>query len=76
MWKPTDATVVLEPELEYEGADLSQVASTPGPAWEPVCQLRDPAIFEEYNTTYLLYTVAGEQGIAVASIEDEWKFPD
>jgi hypothetical protein len=30
-----------------------------------VRQLRDPAIFEEDGRRYLLYSVAGEQGIAI-----------
>jgi len=30
--------------------------------------LRDPAIFEEYGRIYLLYSVAGESGIAIAEL--------
>ena len=33
-------------------------------------QLRDPAIFEEGGRTYLLYAVAGEEGIALAELEE------
>jgi hypothetical protein len=33
-----------------------------------VRQLRDPGIYQEGNRTYLLYSVAGEQGIAIAEI--------
>jgi hypothetical protein len=36
---------------------------------EPVNQLRDPAIFEEDGRVYLLYSVAGERGIALARVE-------
>jgi len=64
--------VVLEPELDYEGWGLSLLPSVRGLAHEPVCQLRDPAVFEEANRTYLLYSVAGENGIALAElISDE-----
>jgi hypothetical protein len=35
---------------------------------EPVRQLRDPAIFTEDGRTYLLYSVAGESGIAIAEL--------
>jgi hypothetical protein len=35
---------------------------------ERVRQLRDPALFEEEGRTYLLYSVAGESGIAIAEI--------
>ena len=34
----------------------------------PARQLRDPAIFEEDGQTYLLYAVAGEQGLAIARL--------
>ncbi len=34
----------------------------------PVCQLRVPALFEDAARSYLLYAVAGEQGIAIARI--------
>jgi len=59
---------VLEPELPYEGGDLPRVPSVRGLATAPVCQLRDPAIFCEYDRTYLLYAVAGESGIAIAAL--------
>ena len=39
-----------------------------GIAAEPVCQLRDPAIFCEDGRTYLLYSVAGERGIAISQV--------
>lgn len=71
-WKATMPIVVLEPELDYEGGNLPLLPSVRGLAHEPVCQLRDPAIFEEANRTYLLYSVAGENGIALAElISDE-----
>jgi hypothetical protein len=34
----------------------------------PVNQLRDPALFEEDGQVYLLYSVAGERGIALARV--------
>ena len=34
----------------------------------PVRQLRDPAVFEDEGHLYLLYSVAGEQGIAIAEL--------
>lgn len=39
-----------------------------GLATRPVRQLRDPAIYTEGNRHYLLYSVAGESGIAIASL--------
>ncbi|MCY3906258.1 MAG: hypothetical protein OXF63_03305 [Anaerolineaceae bacterium] len=37
---------------------------------EPVCQLRDPCPFlDDDGRLYLLYTVQGEQGIALAELQ-------
>jgi hypothetical protein len=69
-WEASEPIVVLEPELPYEGGDLPRVPSVRGLATEPVCQLRDPAIFREHGCAYLLYAVAGERGIAIAELTD------
>ena len=37
-------------------------------AYGIVNQLRDPATFEEAGRTYLLYSIAGERGIAIAQL--------
>jgi hypothetical protein len=68
-WSATDPLVVLEPELDWEGADLERVPSVRGSAMEPVRQLRDPALFEDGQRSYLLYSVAGESGIAIAEVQ-------
>ncbi|MCD6290491.1 MAG: hypothetical protein J7M34_08310 [Anaerolineae bacterium] len=70
-WRATEPITVLEPEMDYEGADLPLEPSVRGWAPHPVRQLRDPAIYQEGDKTYLLYSVAGEQGIAIARIV-EW----
>lgn len=67
-WTASKPLVVLEPECDYEGGDLPALPSIRGAANLPVCQLRDPAIFREDGRTYLLYSVAGEHGIAAAEI--------
>jgi hypothetical protein len=67
-WQASAPVVVLEPELEYEGGHLPRRPSARGLARDPVCQLRDPAIFREHGHTYLLYSVAGERGIAIAEL--------
>jgi len=68
-WKESAPVTVLEPELPYEGADEPRIASVRGLVHGPVCQLRDPAIFREAGRTYLLYAVAGENGIAIAELK-------
>ena len=67
-WQESEAAIVLEPEMGYEGTDVPLEPSAR--AWIPerARQLRDPAIFQEGGDTYLLYSVAGEQGIAIAKL--------
>jgi hypothetical protein len=67
-WSTIDPVLVLEPEFDWEGAELPLEPSIRGFAEEPVRQLRDPAIFIEEGRTYLLYAVAGESGIAIAEL--------
>ena len=67
-WKESKPVVVLEPETEYEGADRPLKPSERGEIQERARQIRDPAIFSEEGKTYLLYTVAGENGIAIAEL--------
>jgi hypothetical protein len=69
-WRESEPTVVLEPETDHEGADLPLEPSQRGLTEVRVRQLRDPAIFEENGATYLLYSVAGESGIAIARLHD------
>jgi hypothetical protein len=67
-WAPTPGEVLLEPEQDYEGAKEPLVPSRNGAIAGPVRQLRDPAVFHENGRRYLLYAVAGEQGIAIAEL--------
>ena len=68
-WTATEPVEVLRPEFDYEGANLPNELSRRGYIDVRVNQLRDPAIYQEGDNTYLLYSVAGESGIAVAEIE-------
>ena len=67
-WKESASVAVLEPETEYEGATMPLEPSARGAIMEKVRQLRDPGIFKEGDKTYLLYSIAGEQGIAMAKL--------
>jgi hypothetical protein len=67
-WKATEPVSVIFPETDYEGGNLPLRASVVSAAEERVRELRDPAIFQKDNRTYLLYTVQGEYGIAAAEL--------
>jgi hypothetical protein len=67
-WRATTPVTVLEPTETWEGAGLPLAPSSKGIARTPLRQLRDPAIFEEGDSTWLLYSVAGESGIAIARL--------
>ena len=68
-WRASEPFEVLRPEAPWEGADLPPAPSIRGAALEPLNQLRDPCIFEEEGAPYLLYSVAGESGIAIARLD-------
>ena len=68
-WKASEPIVVLEPEKAYEGANLELKASEPGNAKTRLRELRDPAIFTDDGKTYLLYSIQGESGIAIAELK-------
>lgn len=66
-WKAGPIEDVLTPELPYEGIEFAPVSR--GGAQVNVRQLRDPAYFrDEDGREYLLYSVAGEMGLAIAEI--------
>lgn len=67
-WQATEPVSVLLPEMDYEGADLPLLPSERGAIHRRARQLRDPAIFQEDGRTWLLYSVAGENGIAIAEL--------
>ena len=70
-WQASEPVPVLEPELEYEGGHLPLEPSRRGLVMGPVRQLRDPAIYREDGRTYLLFSVAGESGIAIAELLED-----
>ncbi len=68
-WQPSPPTTILSPERDFEGGNRPLRPSVSGIAREPVRQLRDPAVFEDNGAAYLLYSVAGEHGIALARLD-------
>ena len=69
-WTAGERRELLRPVYDWEGASLPIAPSLRGFAPQPVHELRDPAIFEHDGVAYLLYTVQGERGIAIAQLDD------
>lgn len=67
-WKVSAPQLVLRPELAFEGSELPVKPSRAGAVQGPENALRDPAVFIEGGRVYLLYSVAGESGIAIAEV--------
>ena len=67
-WQASDPVTVLKPENEYEGVNFPLSRSKAGAANGGAHELRDPAIFREQGKSYLLYSAAGESGIAIAEL--------
>jgi len=67
-WVPSPPFEILRPDLPWEGAELPLEPSIRGESTLPVRELRDPAVFVEDARAYLLYSVAGEQAIAIAQL--------
>jgi hypothetical protein len=59
---------VLVPEAGYEGADLPMESSKAGRARSRVREVRDPGVFAEDGRAYLLYSIGGESGLAMAEL--------
>jgi hypothetical protein len=70
-WRAAEPVTVLWPETPYEGIDLPLRPSQSGASVGRMRELRDPAIYREGSRCYLLYTVAGENGIAIAEIKEK-----
>lgn len=70
-WFLTEAEPIRFPSENWEGADLPQTISRNGAAHQPEHALRDPAVYREGDRLYLLWSVAGEQGIAIGELTSD-----
>ena len=70
-WQPSEPVELLRPQTEEEGGNLPLCPSRFEAVHEPVNELRDPAIYEENENLYLLYTGAGETNICGAELVRE-----
>jgi hypothetical protein len=60
--------LVLKPEIEYEGTTMPLIPSEVGGAKGRRNEVRDPSIFEENGRTYMVYSVAGENGLGISEL--------
>lgn len=67
-WQLGPATEIHRPKKIWEGSEQPLTPSKYGSSMQPVNQLRDPAIYVEKDKIYLLYAIAGEQGIAIGEL--------
>lgn len=67
-WKIGPETETHRPQKIWEGKNQPLTPSRYGASMQPVNQLRDPAIYTEDSKIYLLYALAGEQGIAIGEL--------
>ena len=65
-WELTETQILLQPTYNYEGSDLPLKPSKFGSGIGN--ELRDPCIYVEGDKKYLLYSVAGEAGIAISKL--------
>ncbi len=68
-WSLGQAREVHRAQHPWEGADEEPLASQYGAVMRRENQLRDPAIFVEDGRIFLLYAIAGEQGIAIGELK-------
>ncbi len=67
-WTASPAVTILASETNEEGVNEPLVVSESGKSQGKLHELRDPCIFEENGKVYLLYSVAGENGISIAEL--------
>lgn len=72
-WRARGAYEVIRPERKWEGADRPLAYSRGGISTERVRELRDPVVFRENGKAWLIYSFAGEHGLALATLAYDGK---
>jgi len=70
-WTINESREIHRPTKPWEGSEIIAEASQYGSCMHAVNQLRDPAIYLENERIFLLYAIAGEQGIAIGELKWE-----
>lgn len=68
-WKLSEPVELLRPDKPWEGGDLTVEPSLRTEITVRARQLRDPAVFQDHNKIYLLYSAAGENAIGIAELK-------
>lgn len=68
-WRGSAPEEILHTKKEYEGSDLPNVPSDGGSSHVRVHQVRDPYIFIEEESKYLICSVAGETGLGIVELK-------
>ena len=66
-WKASRPVEILRPETAYEGIKFPIKPSKKGGGINRQ-ELRDPYIFHDEGRAYLIYSIAGEMGLAIAEL--------
>ena len=67
-WKAEHTVTLLEPELEWEGADYPISASDIGMAKPRERALRDPCLLDTPAGVFMIYAGAGESALGIATL--------
>lgn len=71
-WRARGVIEVLQPERTWEGTDLPLAYSRGGSTIKygdnRVRELRDPTVWREGGTAWLLYSIAGEAGLGIVNL--------
>jgi hypothetical protein len=71
-WRLSPPLEIMKPETSYEGSSLPVRRSRMGVLYTEEHALRDPAVYQEGNDTFLLYTCKAEVGgIAIAELANK-----
>jgi len=68
-WRESEPVEVKRATEDWEGGKLPPLPSVRSAINRPANQLRDPFLFEDSGRPFLVYAVAGEAGLGIATLE-------
>ncbi len=67
-WRASEPEELLRPHFDWEGGNLPEAPSKPGPVDTAENHLRDPYVLVDADDLWLFYSCAGECGIGLARL--------